>query len=67
MDYEQQQERIRSLTNKEMADRNMRYEWRKSLENGYEAQMQSQKDKDMDEQKELRTGPTSIDALGNHY
>ena len=37
MDAEQQEARIRQLTNKEAADRNMRYQWRKNCENDYEA------------------------------
>lgn len=45
----------------------MRYEWRKSLESGYEKEMQEVRKKVQDSKTEIRTGPTTIGALGSHY
>lgn len=45
----------------------MRYEWRKSLEDGYERQVAEIRNKTLKEKLELKTGPTTISALGSHY
>ncbi len=52
---------------KEQANRKMRFEWRKNLEDGYQNEMEETKKRTRDELKELRNGPTTIGALGNHY
>ena len=52
---------------KEQANRKMRFEWRKSLEDGYAKDVEEVKKRARDERKELCNGPTTIDALGNHY
>ena len=67
MAMEQQQERIRMMTKTEIAQQNLRREWRKTLEEGYQGDMQLKKDKDQGELKELKNGPTTLNALGSHY
>ena len=65
--FQQQEDRIRSLMIKEVEEKKLRKEWRKSLENGYEVQMKDQKKKITEEMKHARTGPTTMQELGSHY
>jgi len=67
MTLEQQEKRISGLMQREQDSRKMRYEWRKSLESGYEKEMLEVRKKVQDSKTEIRTGPTTIGALGSHY
>lgn len=62
-----QEDRIRIMKQKEDDDKKRRYEWRKNCESSYDRQMQETKKKMEDEKLDIRTGPTTIGALGSHY
>ena len=62
-----QEDRIRIMKQKEDDDKKRRYEWRKNCESSYDRQMQEIKKKMEDEKLDIRTGPTTIGALGSHY
>lgn len=52
---------------RETEQKKIRYEWRKMLEDGYDSQIEARQRQNALEVKNLRTGPTSINALGTHY
>lgn len=64
---QQQEDRIQTLSKKEQDSKRMRFEWRKSLENGYETQMRRDLALKKEEVDNRRTGPTTLNALGSHY
>ena len=52
---------------RENAQKQMRFEWRRSCEEDYDVQVQTKKIQNHEELKQLKTGPTTIGALGSHY
>ena len=55
------------MTENEMEQRRLRYEWRKMLENGYDDDLIEHERNAIKDKKEVLTGPTSINVLGTYY
>lgn len=45
----------------------MRFEWRKLLERDYAQDMEDHREKAAKDQKDLKTGPTTLGVLGTYY
>ena len=62
-----QEDRIRQMMQKEKEAKQMRFEWRKNCEQNYDRQIEEGRKKAEEEKLTVRTGPTTIGALGSHY
>lgn len=55
------------MTDNDIEQRRLRYEWRKMLENGYDQDIIEHELKVSQEKKDVITGPTSLTVLGSYY
>ena len=62
-----QEERIRTMMQKEKDAKQMRFEWRQQNERSYDRQIEEGRIKAEADKQQIRSGPTTIGALGSHY
>ena len=65
--FKTQQEELQMLNDNEDQQALLRYEWRKMLENSYDADIIDHERKAKVDHVDVITGPTSINVLGTHY